>query len=213
LQVAVLNSNDVGLITDVFKAVSTVGDTTRVAKFPVVTLNNRPVSRRIGRDIGYLASSTTTASTTTGVAPTVALSPGTIHEGFSVQMTPRLLDDGRILLQYSLSIVNFVSLQCFSSQGFDCSDSTSVASAASSGSAIQVPTTANRIFVQQSVLKSGSTLLIGGVDQDDTSQNSQGVGDPFNYLLGGGTASSKTHTMVFYAITPQVLESPRAEPR
>ena len=38
-----------------------------------------------------------------------------------------------------------------------------------------------------------------------------GVGDPFNWLLGGGTSNQTGRTMVFIAITPQVLDPPQAE--
>ena len=121
--------------------------------------------------------------------------PGTVLQGFTVQVTPRLLDDGRILVQYSLSIVDVLAMNTFTS----------------SGSSVQLPTTANRDFVQQAVLKSGSTLFIGGAEEDDAQQNSQGVADPYNYLLGGGLSSGTSHTMVFFALTPQVLDTPHSE--
>ena len=213
---AILNPSTTGQITDTFTALSSIGDTTKVAKFPLITLNNRPASRRIGTDIAYLASSSVTSSSSTTLSgPTVTLTPGTVHQGFSVQVTPRLLDDGRILLQYSLSIIDLVKMHCFSSTGIDCTgnatDASGSSAPSSSGSSIQAPETSNRIFVQQSVLKSGSTLIIGGAEQETTQQNAQGVGDPFNFLLGGGSSSGKTHTMVFFSLTPQVLDAPHSE--
>jgi Flp pilus assembly secretin CpaC len=113
-----------------------------------------------------------------------------IHDGFSLQLTPRLLDDGRILLQYSLSLI-----------GLDTLGSTSFA-----GMPLDLPVTDNRLFVQQSMLRSGQTLMIGGVDQEKMSQNKQGVGSPDNFLLGGGTSSDTTHLMLFMSITPQVMD-------
>ena len=56
------------------------------------------------------------------------------------------------------------------------------------------------------MLRSGQTLMIGGVDQEILAQNKQGVGSPDNFLLGGGTSSDKTHVMMFMSITPQVLD-------
>ncbi len=41
--------------------------------------------------------------------------PGTIREGFSIQLTPRLLDDGRVMLQYSMSLVDIVKITTFGS--------------------------------------------------------------------------------------------------
>lgn len=213
MSVAILNTNDSMLpLNSVFTALNGIGDTTKIAKFPLVTLNNRPVSRRIGKDINYVAQ-TTTNTTGSGASSAYAgttLTPGTVHQGFTVQLTPRLLDDGRILLQYSLNIIDLLSMISFNSvcgTNSSCSSSTSAAGSSS----IQLPTTANRLFVQQSVLKSGSTLVIGGVDEEDMTQNSQGIGDPFNYALGGGNSSSKSHTMMFFAITPQVLDTVHTE--
>ena len=216
LSVAILNPKTVGQVTDVLTALSGIGDTSKVAKFPLVTLNNRPVSRRVGEDISYVASSTGGGvSTTSTIASGSSLIPGTVHQGFSVQMTPRLLDDGRILMQYSLSVIDVKEIKTFNSV---CGDTTGVSSSSLSSTcsqagvtSIQSPDTINRIFVQQSVLKSGSTLILGGAEEEDLQQNSQGVGNPYNYLLGGGVNSAKSHSMLIMAITPQVLDVPHSE--
>ena len=205
-----------GQIKDIFTALNGIGDTTKVAKFPLVTLNNRPVSRRVGEDISYVASSTTSNATSGSTTSSgTSLTPGTVHQGFSVQLTPRLLDDGRILLQYSLSVIDVKQIKTFNSV---CGDTTGTSSSSLSGSCtgsgvttIESPDTINRIFVQQSVLKSGAMLLLGGAEEEDVQQNSQGVGDAFNYLLGGGVSSAKSHTMLIMAITPQVLDVPHSE--
>ena len=226
LSLAILNPNFIsradgsvlrptGEVTDVFTALTGIGDTTKVANFPLITLNNRPVSRRIGTNTAYVAQATSGSSSSGGTTSLVGsvgatLTPGTVQQGISVQLTPRLLDDGRILLQYSLDITNLVSLQSFNSVTGTtaCSSSTT---ACSGSSTIQTPETTVRDFVQQSVLRSGSTLIIGGAEEKDASQNSQGVGDAFNYILGGGTSTNQTHSMLFFAITPQVLDVPHSE--
>lgn len=191
LSVAILNgANDpTAHAGDVFNALSTIGDTTTVAQFPMVTMNNRPISRRVGKDTTYISqvSSNTTASVTAVTSNTVTTS--IVHEGFSLQLTPRLLDDGRILLQYSLSLISL--------NGSLAPDATYK---------ISLPVTNNRIFVQQSMLRSGSTLIIGGVDQEDLAQNKNGTGSPDNFLLGGGSSSNNNRLMLFMAITPQVLD-------
>ena len=212
LSLAILNPHDhAAEITDLFTALSGIGDTTKVAKFPLITLNNRPVSRRVGRDVSYVASATTNTNGS-GSSSTFAgttLTPGTVHQGFSVQLTPRLLDDGRILLQYSLSIIDVLSIQSFNSVTGTSTTGTTATTAGSS--TIELPTTSNRIFVQQSVLKSGSTLFLGGAEESDAQQNQQGVGDPENYVLGGGISSGASHNMLFFALTPQVLDTPHSE--
>lgn len=216
LSLAIIQPEKFGSVTDVFSSLSAIGNTAKVAKFPLITLNNRPVSRRIGTDTNYVASATsnTSGSGTSSTFSGTSLTPGTVHEGFSVQLTPRLLDDGRILLQYSLSIVDLLTLDSFNSvcgASATSSSSCSSSSTAQGSSTVQLPKTSNRIFVQQSVLKSGSTLFIGGVEEEDLAQNSQGVGSADNFLLGGGTSTSADHEMVFFALTPQVLDVSHSE--
>jgi len=148
--------------------------------------------------------SNTTASTST--TTNTSIQTQTINSGFTMQLTPRLLDDGRILMQYSLNIAGTPTFQFFNS----CTG-TNAPSDSSTCPSVQLATVNERTFIQQSVLRSGSTLIIGGVDQENALQNAQGVGDPFNWLLGGGTSNSTGRTMVFIAITPQVLDPPSSE--
>ena len=193
LAVSVLNPETIGSVTSVFNLLSNVGKTARIAQFPLTTLNNRPVSRRIGRDIAYLASVQTNTSQT---FQNTTLTPGIIKDGFSIQVTPRLLGEGRILLQYSLSLIDLVGQPKTFISG---------------GNQIQLPETTTRFFVQQSMLRSGSTLVLAGFDQDQVAQTSQGVGNPYNYLLGGGVTSSRVRQILFIAMTPQEITLPRME--
>ena len=203
-------------VTDVFQALSAVGNTTRVAQYPFMTLNNRPVSVRVGRDITYVASTqANTAASGTGTTTTVTATAGQINEGVSIQIGPRLLDDGRILLEYALSSSELQSLDTFNSGcgviGSTSADGTTCTGGTTGSSTLQLPTTITRNFAQQAVLRSGSTLIIGGVNQKQIQQNSQGVGDPFNFMLGGGSSDADVDTMMLVVITPQVIEQPVAE--
>ena len=106
-------------------------------------------------------------------------------------------------------MIDLITITSFNSVTGTQPSSTSTQTQGSS--TIQLPQTATRIFVQQSVLKSGSTLFLGGAEESDATQNAQGVGDPNNYALGGGISSGTTHSMLFFALTPQVLETPHSE--
>jgi type IVB pilus formation R64 PilN family outer membrane protein len=193
LSVAILNTpSDPRMYTnELFTALSYIGDASQVAQFSMTTLNNRPVSRRVGTDRSYVATLTTETTASTTPTTTTSATIGQIHEGFSLQLTPRLLDDGRILLQYSLSLIDLTDMKS--------------AEVGTTGT-VSLPITDNRIFVQQSVLRGGQTLIIAGVDQENTKQHKQGVGSPDNIFLGGGTSSDQTRSMMFMALTPQVMD-------
>jgi type II secretory pathway component GspD/PulD (secretin) len=208
------HTNGTGKVNDVFSALLTVGDTTTVAQFPVTTLNNRPVSRFVGTTEYFVPQLQSNTVIGTGSSSSTSATAQPITSGITLQMTPRLLEDGRIILQYSLNIQNITEIQCFNTctgVAAECSSTNSGNSATASGCVIQEPVTTNRSFIQQSVLRSGSLLVIGGIDEEDLAQNANGVGDPFNWLLGGGTSNATGRTMVFIAIAPQVLDPPPAE--
>ncbi|MFA6279409.1 MAG: secretin N-terminal domain-containing protein [Bdellovibrionales bacterium] len=195
MSMAILDPSKSGHITSVFSALSSVGDATRVSQFPLTTLNNRTVSRRIGEDRTYVAAISKTVGTAT-TSESITVTPGTVRDGFSMQLTPRLLQDGRVMLQYSLSLVDVLDMVDFPT---------------GDAGTIQLPKTASRVFVQQAMLKSGSTLILGGIDDEKTEQRSNGVGNAYNYFLGGGSTNSKTRTMMFIVITPQVVSVPKTE--
>jgi type IVB pilus formation R64 PilN family outer membrane protein len=178
----------------ILTAISKISTNVRVAKFPITTLNNVPVTRRVGRDIAFLASAATTTTGTSGTT-TTTLTPGTLREGFSIQLAPRLLSDGRILLQYSLNLVDVIRISSFTS----------------GQSTVQLPETSSRVFVQQSLLRSGSTLILAGYSQDQTRQNANGLLDPYNILTGGGIGNDKSRSLLLIAITPQELDVPPLE--
>ena len=76
---------------------------------------------------------------------------------------------------------------------------------------MQLPETTTRSFIQQSMLRSGSTLILAGFSQEQTQQNANGTLDPYNILLGGGIGNNKKKSLLLIAITPQELDVPPLE--
>lgn len=177
------------------QALSSIGNVSRVAKIPLTTLNNRPATRRIGRDIAYLQSVSSQTGTGSDVT-SQTLTPGTVQEGFSLQVTPRILGDGRMLVQFSLSVLDLINIATYTS----------------GSSSIQLPETSSRIFVQQALLNNGDTLVLAGFDQGRQSANNSGFLNPFNILLGGNVASTDSRELLFLTLTPREIDVPRRLP-
>lgn len=176
------------------RALSTLGNVSRVARIPVTTLNNRPASRRIGRDKAYLASVSVSQSGDSNFQQ-ASLTPGVVREGFSLQVTPRILGDGRILIQYSLSVVELLQDPI---EQIDVGDNS-----------LQLPETSSRVFVQQAMLNNGDSLVLSGFDEDRQQSNNSGFGNPYNWLMGGQATGNKTREMFFLTMTPREIDVPR----
>lgn len=177
------------------QALSSIGNVSRVARIPLTTLNNRPATRRIGRDIAYLAQRSTSTTSGTDTA-SETLTPGTVQEGFSLQVTPRMMADGRMLIQFSLSVTDLLNLAQFPATGTP---------------EIQLPETSSRVFVQQALLNDGDTLVLAGFDQDQKSAKNSGFLNPFNILLGGNASSENSRDMLFLTVTPREIDVPHRQ--
>lgn len=192
LPFTIFEPNEISGTNGIFRALSTLGKTARVAQIPLTTLNNRPAVQNVGTDTNYVSSSTTT---TTDTSVATELETETVRAGVSISVLPRMMVDGRILLQYALTQTDVLNIDTFSS----------------SGTSVQLPQTQNIAFSQQVMLLSGSTLVLAGYDQGDTAKETRGLGRPMTWMLGGGVNGSQRRQIVVIAITPREIMIRRPE--
>ena len=187
----------------VAKALSTLGHTVEVTRAPIVTLNNRAASRKIAVDQVYIASQSATAATATSSA-TQSITPGTASTGITLQVLPRLTNDDQILVQYSIiiSALDGAIQQTCANQGSSAS--------AGGSSCIGTPKTSNKVFVQQALLQNGSTLVLAGFDDESNNDSLEGIGSPYNWLMGG-TDAKKDHEHLVITMTPREITPNRGE--
>lgn len=177
----------------IIQALSTLGKTTRIAQIPVTTLNNRPANQRIAVDTAYVSEISTTTSGVDNVSSQVETE--TITTGLAVSVLPRIMSDGRILLQYALAQGELLNLE-----NFPIGENT-----------VQLPETQGISFSQQVMMRNGATLVLAGFDQTEVSKQARGVGRPLSWLLGGSKQSTNTRKMVVIAITPREIVVSRSE--
>ena len=180
-------------------ALSQEGRVRVVTKPQVVTMNDQIASIRITQDTGYIKSIT---SSQFEQYQTTTITPGTITDGFTLYILPKIQDQD-VYMQISSRIANLLSLQKVSNEPTNLEDSSSVKTN-SQFSAIMVPTIAAKEFNQRSVIRSGSTLIIAGYKRlrDQTSDAKMfGV----SALGGQGSQSRNVETLVL--ITPTILKS------
>lgn len=171
----------------ILEALSKQGKVSQITSASIVTVNNQPAPIQVGRQLSYLASSTTTIGTG-GAGNTTTLEPGVVTTGFSMSVLPHILDDGRLMLQYTGDISSLVN----------------ISTVTSGGSSIQTPEIDTRNFLQRVIMKSGETLVLTGFEQNTLNSAKQGIGSASNIALGGSIKNSNNRSLLVVLIQPIV---------
>ena len=167
----------------------------------VTTLNNKPAPIQVTKTQNYLSEVTKTNSGS-GDGYNYDLSTDTeeIETGFTIDILPRILEHGRMLLMFNMTLSDLLSLdKVYLSTNADGTES---------GQYIQNPVVETRGFTQEVAMKSGDTLVLSGYERVENTSAKSGIGSAENSLLGGATSAEKTRTILVILLTPVVLDSP-----
>ena len=190
-------------------ALSQEGHTNLVTSGTVTTVNNKPAPIQVVRTQKYISQLTKTNS---GDSDTYDISVETeeIETGFTMSVLPRILDHGRILMFFNLTLADLLDLETVplvSSTGSKDEESSSNDDDEKS-EYIQNPKIETRGFTQEVAMKSGETLILAGFERVTEEADKQGVGSPDNMMLGGSQTAARDRTILVIMLTPVVLESP-----
>lgn len=177
------------------KALATQGTTTLVTSGTVTTMNNKPAPIQVVTKQNYVSEITKTNSGSTGDNYDISVQTDEIETGFTMDVLPRVMDHGRLMMLFSLSLSDLLALE-------------QVEVDPVAGSYVQNPKTVERGFSQEISLKSGDTLVLAGYERTDTTVTKEGLGAINNNALGGNQVLSKTRSVLVILLTPVVLESP-----
>jgi type II secretory pathway component GspD/PulD (secretin) len=120
---------------------------------------------------------------------TTSLTTDTVTTGFQMQLLPRVLNSGEIMLRYSLNLSDLVAIAEFSS----------------GESTVQLPEVTRSRFEQQVILKNSQTLVLSGFERLRTEVDRQGVGSSRFVGLGGKGEGEQSRASNIVFITPRIL--------
>lgn len=181
----------------IIEALSTAGNVSVVTSSSITTLNNRVAPVQVGSERNYI-SEMSVQQNGSGVEPTVTTTTDKINSGFTMEILPRILDHGKLLIMFTMTISELVNLQEIQVGG----------TGTSSGTTLQLPEIETKGFVQEIAMSSGHTLALSGFEKVKSSYDMKGIGEASNTLLGGGINNSRDRSVLVVLITPEVLVSP-----
>ncbi len=202
--------------TAIIQAFSTQGKTSLVTSTSVTTLNNKVAPVQISTSQNYVKEVNVTSSGSGSDLNTeVDMETDTLNYGFSMELLPRILDHGRLILMFSLNLTDLISLDTFSSNNSDSNDNSDESDESDTedtgdneSTTVQLPKMQMRGFIQEIAMRSGSTLVLSGFEKVQDQTISSGIGKAKMGLLGGQAYNLNTRDVMVILLTPEVLESP-----
>lgn len=173
----------------VVDALQTMGKVSLMTESSVTTLNGQAAPVSVVEQQNYVASTATTIASGTGSTTQTQVTPATLVTGFNMQVLPRVLDDGQVLLQYGLSLSDLKALTEFDSNG----------------TKVQLPDVNIRSFLQQAIMRSGDLLILAGYQSASASVGDTGLPGVGPSLFGGSVQSEKSKSIIVIMMTPEVL--------
>ncbi|MFZ3184913.1 MAG: secretin N-terminal domain-containing protein, partial [Pseudomonas sp.] len=168
------------------------GDVSVVNTASLTTMSSQPVPLQVSNTQNYLESLTQSTSDTgkTTTTPNV----GTVNSGFSLTMLPKIMDDGKVLLQYSMNLSTLVGEKAgFNSYKYMDQE-------------LLLPNLDQRSFIQSGLIQNGATLVLAGYEKISNSTNDKGQGSASFKGLGGTQGGKQIREMLVVMITPVVLD-------
>jgi type IVB pilus formation R64 PilN family outer membrane protein len=173
-------------------AISEKHKITNVTNYSSVTLNNQPVPVNIGTQRSYLAKVETTTDSNGNAS--VSLTPGSVQYGTNMNVMPRVLNDGSVLMQFAMDLTDMIG--DFKTFG-------------PAGNQIQLPEISNKTILQRASLRSGETLVLAGFESTKSSTDRAGIGSADLPYLGGSLAGGKRRESMVILVQPVLLEADR----
>ena len=174
----------------IFDALNTQGSTSLVTSASVTTLNNRIAPIQVSTNESYVEKIETTMNSDT---TSVSITPAKINYGFTMEVLPRILDHGRLLVMFTMTLTQLEAMgkATGGGQGEEATTTT-----------VQLPKIRTRGFVQEIAMTSGSTLMLTGFEEVSTLTNKS------TEMFAGTNNAEKNRNVMVILLTPEVLVSP-----
>ncbi len=171
------------------QALAKQGKVSLVTNVGVTTRNNRVAPVNNTRTTGYIKRFESRNFTT---VESSTVDQDDLETGFSMQLLPNVLENGKILLLFRMSVRELLRMQ----------------QQTIGEVTLQLPEVEERSFMQEVIMESGQMLVVSGFEKQENNDTRYGLGDPDFMALSGSRETSATRDVLVVILTPQVLVSP-----
>ena len=196
----------------VIQALSKQGKVHQVTSASITTLNNKVAPVQVSKTQNYLKEIKVTSSGSGDDKSTdTDYEVDTLNYGFTMELLPRILDHGRLILLFNLSLSDVVDWQYVNIGNSSSDSSEDDDGSETERTSLQLPTMEMRGFVQEIAMRSGQTLVLTGFEKLQEETKTSGVGKAKMGLLGGSAVNSTARQVMVILLTPEILQSPLSQ--
>ena len=171
------------------EALAKQGKVSLVTNVGVTTRNNRVAPVTNTKTTGYIKRFESRTFTT---VESSTVDQDDLETGFSMQLLPNVLENGKILLLFKMSVRELLKM------------STQTIGAVT----LQLPEVEERSFMQEVIMESGQMLVVSGFEKQKNDDTRYGIGDADFMALSGSRETAASREVLVVILTPQVLVSP-----
>ncbi len=171
------------------QALAKQGKVSLVTNVGVTTRNNRVAPVTNTKTTGYIKRFESRNFTT---VESSTVDQDDLETGFSMQLLPNVLENGKILLMFKMSIRELIKM------------STQTIGEVT----LQLPEVEERSFMQEVIMESGQMLVVSGFEKQTNTDTRYGLGEADFMALSGSRESNAQRDVLVVILTPQVLISP-----
>ena len=175
--------------TALIEALAKQGKVSLVTNVGVTTRNNRVAPVNNTKSTGYIKRFESRNFTT---VESSTVDQDNLETGFSMQLLPNVLENGKILLLFRMSVRELIKM----------------ATQTIGEVTLQLPEVEERSFMQEVIMESGQMLVVSGFEKQTNNDTRYGLGDPDFMLLSGSRETGAKRDVLVVILTPQVLVSP-----
>jgi len=175
----------------ILSLLSSAAPSTLLTQSSELVMNGQSVQINKLSQVFYIASSSSSALGGTALSnvATTSLTPGSIETGTQLSVTPRVLPNGKVLIQFALNISSNQGIQTFQS----------------GSSVIQLPKVESQAIMQQAAIPSGMSVGLSGMTIIDNQDGHNGILAPSMWLLGGSENATRSTSTIVIVATPTVI--------
>ncbi|MFQ6739777.1 MAG: hypothetical protein ACLRFJ_03890 [Alphaproteobacteria bacterium] len=171
------------------QALAKQGKVSLVTNVGVTTRNNRVAPVNNTTRTGYIKRFESRNFTT---VESSTVDQEDLETGFSMQLLPNVLENGRILLLFRMSVRELLKM-----------NTQTIGEVT-----LQLPEVEERSFMQEVIMESGQMLVVSGFEKQTNNDTRYGLGEADFMALSGSRESKSERDVLVVILTPQVLISP-----